>query len=143
MCPNGYSNKEEFIKLYQQLYPHKKCENFMHEIFQLFDMDKNGIITFSEFLIAISLSGHRKPEEKLRLVFKMYDYNQNGLIEKEEIDTILKSVAHISPEIDEQAIINWDKDNNGHLNEEEFVQFIMNNPKLRKYFIELIKIHDS
>lgn len=65
------------------MYPEKRCEDFMDQIFALFDFDKSGFITFDEFLIAISLSGHKDPGEKLKLVFRMYDYNRNGQIEKE------------------------------------------------------------
>jgi hypothetical protein len=36
----------------------------------------------------------------------------------------------------------WDKDNTKSLSEEEFINFIMDNSELKKYFIDLIKIHD-
>jgi hypothetical protein len=39
--------------------------------------------------------------------------------------------------------MNWDKDGNGSLNEEEFFNYIMSNETLKKYYLDLIKTHDS
>ena len=135
--------KNQFTKLYKSLYPEKKCDEFVDTLFALFDFDRSGTITFSEFLIAISLSGNKEPAEKLKLVFRMYDYNRNGLIEKEEVERILTSVANVSDEIDYETVMHWDTNNKGSLTEDEFVNFVMNNPKLKKYFLDLVRIHDS
>jgi Ca2+-binding EF-hand superfamily protein len=135
--------REDFIKLYKQLYPEKKCDEFMSTLFSLFDFDKSGFITFGEFTIAIYLSGKSNPVEKLRLVFRMYDYNHSGDIDRNEIERILKSIASVSDEIDYDMIMHWDKNGNGKLTEDEFVDFIMGNPTLKKYFIDLIKTHDA
>lgn len=37
----------------------------------------------------------------------------------------------------------WDKDNSGSLTEDEFINYILDNPKLKKYYIDLIKIYDE
>ncbi len=125
------------------MYPEKNCDEFMETVFALFDFDKSGFVTFSEFLIALYLSGKTDPAEKLRLVFRMYDFNRSGDIDREEIEKILGSIASASEEIDYDTIMNWDKNSNGKLTEDEFVAFIMEQPKLKKYFLSLIKIHDS
>jgi hypothetical protein len=83
------------------------------------------------------------PVEKLRLVFRMYDYNHSGDIDRNEIERILKSIASVSDEIDYDMIMHWDKNGNGKLTEDEFVDFIMGNLTLKNYFIDLIKTHDS
>ena len=41
-------------------------------MFSAFDSDKSGLVTFEEFLIAISLSGKSDPRKKLHLAFGIY-----------------------------------------------------------------------
>lgn len=128
------------------MFPHKDCKEFIDKIFLAFDADKSGFVTFSELMIAISLSGRADPVKKLHLVFNIYDRNHNGRIEKKEIDEILNSIKQVSSldniDLDEDGIMNWDKDNNGYLNEDEFVNFVMSNPNLKKFYLNLIKVHD-
>jgi Ca2+-binding EF-hand superfamily protein len=101
-------------------------------------------------LIAVSLSGQNDPEKKLRLAFTIYDYNNNGKLEKDEIDAILTGLRDLADEVDkgkfdelnESDLNNWDKDKNGYLTEDEFIKFILSEPLLKKYFLNIIKAHD-
>jgi len=118
-------------------------------IFAAFDTDKSGFVTFTEFLIAVSLSSNKDPRKKLHLAFKMYDRNRSGSLEKSEIDSILNGLKETATktsldtdQIKSSDIMNWDKDGNGCLNEEEFVNYIMSNETLKKYYLDLIKTHD-
>jgi Ca2+-binding EF-hand superfamily protein len=149
--PHGYVVKDEFKKLYSQLYPHKELDKqFIDLIFAAFDTDKSGFVTFTEFLIAVSLSSSKDPRKKLHLAFKMYDRNRSGSLDKSEIDSILTGLREIAAkkglntaEIETSDIMNWDKDGNGSLNEEEFVNYIMSNETLKKYYLDLIKTYDA
>lgn len=108
----------------------------------MFDADKDGVVSFSEFMITVFLQGRKDPEEKLRLVFCMYDHNCNGFIEKKEIEAILQSIADFCDQIEFEELNDWDVNNAGQLNEQEFVNFIMNKPKLKKFFLDLIKLYE-
>ncbi len=47
-------NKEQFVQLYTKLRPEmekKSLEKISHFIFEVFDADKNGLISFNEFLV--------------------------------------------------------------------------------------------
>jgi Ca2+-binding EF-hand superfamily protein len=119
-------------------------------MFAAFDTDKSGYVTFTEFLIAVSLSSNKDPRKKLHLAFKMYDRNRSGSLDKSEIDSILNGLREIAikkglgiDEIEYSKLMNWDKDGNGSLNEEEFFNYIMSNETLKKYYLDLIKTHDS
>lgn len=119
----------------------------MEKLFLAFDQDNSGFVTFSEFLIAISLSGSSDPEKKLHLAFLIYDTNRNGRIEKHEIDAIIKGIKDLSEheeldEVSEKELLAWDKDGNGYLTEDEFIKYVVSNPKLKKYLINCIKAHD-
>lgn len=140
--PSCVLNKDEFFKLYNQLHPTKKSEKYLDQIFQMFDADKDGVVTFGEFMITVFLQGRKEPEEKLRLVFRMYDHNCNGYIETKEIEAILHSIADNCDQIEYDELVDWDQNSTGHLNEQEFVNFIMNKPKLKKFFLDLIKLYE-
>ncbi|CAF0707236.1 unnamed protein product [Brachionus calyciflorus] len=142
LYPSGFLFKDQFCKLYKDLYPNKQSDKYLEQIFKIFDSDKNGIVTFGEFVITVFLQGRKEPEEKLRLVFRMYDHNRNGFVDKKEIEAILKSIAENCEEITYEELMDWDKDESGMLNEDEFIKFTMDKPKLKKFYLDLIKVHD-
>lgn len=47
-------------------------------IFNLFDADKDGYISFGEFAMAMSTMTRGTPDEKLRLAFRLYDTGGEG-----------------------------------------------------------------
>lgn len=60
------------------------------QIFNLVDKDKNGFISFREFvdMLVIFLKG--SAEEKMKLMFDMYDINGTGRLKKEEFSAMLR-----------------------------------------------------
>ena len=144
--PTGFLFKEEFAKLYSQLFPHKDCTAFLDKLFLAFDSDKSGFVSFTELMIAISLSSNDDATKKLKLVFNIYDKNNSKSLELGEVNAILTGLKNTmihDSEMDEvNEIMKWDKDINGSLNEQEFIDLIMSKPTLKKYFIDLIKVHD-
>ena len=110
-----------------------------------FDADHSGFVSFTELMIAISLSGSNDPVKKLHLVFNIFDKNNSKSLETSEMNNILNGFKSImdDQDLDEvNEIMKWDKDVNGSLNEDEFISLIMSKPTLKKYFINLIKIHE-
>lgn len=74
------------------------------------------------------------------MILFLKDSNKNGRIDGNEIRGIIKGLQSIYGDGDE--IMKWDTDNTGSLSEEEFINFILENPVLKKYYLDLIKIHD-
>lgn len=60
------------------------------QIFNLVDKDKNGFISFREFvdMLVIFLKG--SAEEKIKLMFDMYDINGTGSLKREEFSNMLR-----------------------------------------------------
>lgn len=60
------------------------------QIFNLVDKDKNGFISFREFvdMLVIFLKG--SAEEKMKLMFDMYDINGTGRLKREEFSNMLR-----------------------------------------------------
>lgn len=62
------------------------------QIFNLVDKDKNGFISFREFvdMLVIFLKG--SAEEKMKLMFDMYDINGTGRLKREDFSNMLRYI---------------------------------------------------
>lgn len=59
-------------------------------MFNLVDKDKNGFISFREFvdILVIFLKG--SAEDKIKLMFDMYDINNTGRLKREDFSNMLR-----------------------------------------------------
>lgn len=69
---------------------------FVESVFSLADKDRNGYVSFKEFLDILVVLMKGTPEEKSKLVFKMYDMENKGYLSMEEFHKIMSSFAEIS-----------------------------------------------
>lgn len=145
LYPNGEITKEQFQRLYNELFPNALCDDeYATNIFSAFDDNLSGTICFTEFLIAISISGKADHTEKLRLAFKMYDNNKNGQLEMNEISQILEGIRHLTNHDEDGEpvdLMDWDSNGSGTLTEEEFIKFVEAHPKVNKHLTDLFKLN--
>ncbi|XP_034943061.1 dual oxidase 2-like [Chelonus insularis] len=64
---------------------------FVKKIFNLVDTDKNGFISFREFLNMLVLFLNGTADDKLKLMFDMYDINGTGQLKRDDFAQMLKS----------------------------------------------------
>jgi Ca2+-binding EF-hand superfamily protein len=132
-CPSGKLDKKKFIEVYKVFYPQGKADKFCSHVFKVFDTDGSGLIDFTEFLVAISVTAQGDARKKLSLAFKMYDVDKNGTVDKREMQKIIEAIYDLlgeelkrgenSPAERVKMIMNkLDKDNSGTLSENEFVE---------------------
>ena len=69
-CPNGHLDSVSFMKIYSKCFPAGNAGEFCDHVFRTFDVDKNGTIDFTEFLLAIDVTSAGSPEEKLNWAFR-------------------------------------------------------------------------
>ena len=69
---------------------------FVKQMFNCVDKDKDGRISFQEFLDTVVLFSRGKTEDKFRIIFNMCDNNGNGLIDKQELTMMLYSLVDIA-----------------------------------------------
>lgn len=69
---------------------------FVKQMFNCVDKDKDGRISFQEFLDTVVLFTRGKAEDKLRIIFDMCDYDGTGVIEKSELQKMLTSLVDIA-----------------------------------------------
>ncbi|XP_022705418.1 dual oxidase-like isoform X3 [Varroa jacobsoni] len=69
---------------------------FVKQMFNCVDKDKDGRISFQEFLDTVVLFTRGKSEDKFRIIFDMCDNDGNGVIDKEELTKMLRSLVDIA-----------------------------------------------
>lgn len=132
-CPSGALKKEEFQTIYQQFFPNGDPTKFAGFVFNVFDSNKDGYISFKEFICALSVTSRGTLDEKLDWAFNLYDLDQDGFITKQEmldiVDAIYKMVGNMidlpkdedTPEKRVDKIFSqMDTNRDGHLSKEEF-----------------------
>ncbi|GAB1598023.1 neuronal calcium sensor 1-like [Argonauta hians] len=132
-CPSGVLKKEEFQAIYQQFFPHGDPSRFASFVFNVFDDNKDGFITFNEFIRALSITSRGSLDEKLDWAFNLYDLDNDGYITKKEMVDIVGAIYNMVgnlmdlPEDEdtpekrvEKIFAQMDLNNDGKLTKDEF-----------------------
>ena len=90
------------------------------------DMNKNGRIDFTEFLLANINQETDFNKQNLKSAFDNFDCDNNETLTAEEL---FKWLSEISDDISDQKIVNkiikeMDKNGDGAINFEEFIEFM-------------------
>lgn len=135
-CPNGTVDKETFKKIYAQFFPYGDSSLYANHVFNVFDQDRDGKVSFEDFVTGLSVSLYGNREEKVKWAFQLYDLDGDGCITREELATVVHSVhcmmgldslQSIGGEISveeqvERLFALMDKNQDGVISEEEFLE---------------------
>ncbi|PKK31100.1 Kv channel interacting protein 4, transcript variant X3 [Columba livia] len=91
-CPCGVVNEETFKEIYSQFFPQGDSTTYAHFLFNAFDTDHNGSVSFEDFVMGLSILLRGTVQEKLSWAFNLYDINKDGYITKEEMLDIMKAI---------------------------------------------------
>jgi len=91
-CPGGKMVPATFCQIYAKCFPGGRVKEFCDHVFRTFDIDRNGVIDFKEFLLSIDVNSSGSPEEKLNWAFSMYDVDGNGYIDISEMTKLVSSI---------------------------------------------------
>lgn len=94
-CPSGVVNEDTFKNIYALFFPLGDSSKYAQFLFNAFDKDKNGSLSFEELVCDLSVLLRGTTEEKLNWAFNLYDINKDGQITKEEMLDILKSIYEL------------------------------------------------
>ncbi|XP_019169675.1 PREDICTED: calcineurin B-like protein 7 [Ipomoea nil] len=138
LIDDGLIHKEEFLL---GMFECSNKQNLMADrLFDLFDLKRNGVIEFGEFVQSLNVFHPRTPESvKIAFAFRLYDLKQTGYIEREELkEMVLATISETGSMIAEdviEAIVDKtiseaDMTGDGRISPEEWKQLVARNPAL-------------
>lgn len=81
-------DKDAFIRIYNSLFQGDGTEFACH-VFRSFDLNKDGYVDFTEFIVGLCVSGSSDSETKMKWAFDMYDQNHDKSITREELQSVI------------------------------------------------------
>ncbi|XP_067115249.1 A-type potassium channel modulatory protein KCNIP2 isoform X5 [Osmerus mordax] len=91
-CPSGMVDEETFKTIYSQFFPQGNSSSYAHFLFEAFDTNKHGAVSFEDFVTGLSIILRGSVTDKLNWAFNLYDLNKDGCITKEEMTDIMRSI---------------------------------------------------
>ncbi|XP_059586222.1 Kv channel-interacting protein 2 isoform X2 [Alligator mississippiensis] len=91
-CPSGLVTEESFKQIYSQFFPQGDSSTYAAFLFNAFDTDHDGSISFEDFVAGLSIILRGSVDDRLSWAFNLYDLNKDGCITKEEMLDIMKSI---------------------------------------------------
>ncbi|KAL3521647.1 hypothetical protein ACH5RR_019796 [Cinchona calisaya] len=137
---DGLIHKEEFQLA---LFRNKNRRNlFADRIFDLFDLKRNGVIEFGEFVRSLGVFHPNTPmADKISFAYRLYDLRHTGYIEREELKEMVLALLHesdlvLSDDFVEMIVDKTFKDadtkGDGRIDQEEWKEFVSKYPSLLK-----------
>ncbi|XP_020855507.1 guanylyl cyclase-activating protein 3 [Phascolarctos cinereus] len=127
-CPSGLQTLHEFKALLGLQGLNQRANQYVDQLFNIFDKNKDGFIDFLEFIAAVNLVIQGKIDQKLKWYFKLYDADGNGSIDRKELLNIFMAIQAINGQntLNAQEFTNLvfekiDVNNDGELTLEEFI----------------------
>ena len=118
---DGVLSREEVECGLVKYYGGDKAKEETEIIFSKVDADKNGFISYDEFIRASIDKNKILSEEKLRAAYKLFDKNGDGTIEAKEIKEVLgKDLVYDNENIWDDIVKEVDENGDGLISYEEF-----------------------
>ncbi|QCD85136.1 protein phosphatase 3 [Vigna unguiculata] len=137
---DDFLHKEEF---HLALFDNGNKQNlFADRVFDMFDIKRDGVISFGEFVRSLSIFHPNASEEKkIEFAFRLFDLTQSGYIEHHELKemvlaTLTESDVTVPDDVVEaivdRTMLEVDSKGDGKIDNEEWRDYVTKNPSLLK-----------
>ena len=118
---DGYLQLEEITAGLKEVLGHVKANmTIFNEILDSLDKNRNGVVDYTEFLVAAADKNMLLTEQNLRFAFNMFDADKNGVISKPELKAVFETVEQKDDELWNEIFGEVDVDGDGDISFEEF-----------------------
>eukprot|EP01126_Amoeba_proteus_P049404 TRINITY_DN5778_c0_g1_i2.p1 TRINITY_DN5778_c0_g1~~TRINITY_DN5778_c0_g1_i2.p1 ORF type:complete len:189 (-),score=34.45 TRINITY_DN5778_c0_g1_i2:63-629(-) len=134
-------NKSEFAKLMDESFTPDEIDG----LFQLYDPNHDGSITWTEYICVISLILDGTTAEKIKLIFNCFDEDGNGELSKEEFRRAARRFSHNTDSLEkfiDSVFTVCDLNGDGKVTYSEFVAWQMAHPEDFQKFTGSVHILD-
>ena len=121
---DGKLSKEELIEEFSKTMSKVQASDEVNRILELVDLDQNGFVDYSEFLMASMKKETIESKKNLEVAFKLFDLDGNGTISAEELKNILGEDSN-SGTIWEEVVAKVDQNGDGSIDLKEFKDMMM------------------
>lgn len=122
---NGSLSEEEMLKI-----PELEHNPLARRVIATIDTDGNGEIDYKEFVLALAVFTLNNRDAKYRFTFNLYDVNKDGFISNGDLYHVLKAMVGSNlkdeqlQQLVDRTILQGDKDRDGRLSYQEFVEMV-------------------
>ena len=80
---------------YSVFFPHHCADDFCRHVFRTFDLNRDGIVDFREYMLALHVITNGTDEERLAWAFRLFDIDNNGVIDNNEVTEIARAILQV------------------------------------------------
>lgn len=120
---NGTLDKQEVLEGYEEHFGIPMTEDQVDEMFAAVDIDGNGCIDYTEFVMATMNEKDLISQQKLKAAFRLMDKDGSGAISPEEIKKAL-GIDDDQDETLDRLIKEIDENGDGEIQFEEFCKMM-------------------
>jgi calcium-dependent protein kinase len=123
---DGTISKNEFRNGTYQFFGERAfmLEEEVDRIFDLVDMNGNGVIDYSEFISSAANVNQLMSEKQMKAAFKAFDLDGSGEISFEEFEETFSAGLEFDKDELRKIFTEFDHNKNGLINFEEFKSFM-------------------
>lgn len=134
-CPTGVVKEDTFKDIYAHFFPQGDSSTYAHFVFNVFDQDRDGTVSFEEFVTGLSVLARGTVQEKLLWAFSLYDTDGDGVITHDDLLDVVSAIYDLMGKYAEPVITpdtarehvdrvfqKMDTDNDGVITIDEFME---------------------
>jgi len=122
---DGKLSKDELLAQYQSTMGLNQAEEEVERIMKEVDVDGNGFIDYSEFIMASAKRESLLSKQNLENAFRLFDYDNSGKISAKEIRNILGREVISNDEVWRDLVGQVDQNGDGEIDLREFKEMML------------------